>query len=124
MADSPQPARWYIAELTEEVALAGSPRLATVHRKTRVIFADTPEDAFEKALALSREQERSYLDPNDQRAKIRYWGLSEVHHEIEAPQAKKPRPQPMVYSKSVHLTPVEAAMVMSMLSINPEVLPN
>jgi ferric-dicitrate binding protein FerR (iron transport regulator) len=124
MADSPQAARWYVAELTEEVALAGSHRLSLVHRKTRVIFADTPEDAFEKALALSREHERAYLDANEQRAKIRYWSLSEVSHVDERPPAKTPRRRPAHYSKSVELTPAEAAMVMSIMSLSPEALPN
>ena len=88
MADSPLAARWYVAELTEEVALAGTPRLSIIHRKTRVIFADTPEDAFEKALALSKEQERSHLKVNERLARVRYWGLSEVNHTDETPRPK------------------------------------
>jgi len=122
MADSPLAARWYVAELTEEVALAGTPRLSIIHRKTRVIFADTPEDAFEKALALSKEQERSHLKVNERLARVRYWGLSEVNHTDETP---RPKPRASIqYSKSVELTPAEAAMVMSMMSLSPEALPN
>src|ERR1700704_1762463 len=51
MADSPAAARWYIAELTEEVTLEGDPQ-NFVHKKTRIIFADSPQDAYEKALAM------------------------------------------------------------------------
>jgi hypothetical protein len=122
MADSPLAARWYVAELTEEVALVGTPRLSIVHRKTRVIFADTPEDAFEKALALSKEQERSNSKVNERLARVRYWGLSEINHSDETPL---PKPRASIqYSKSVDLTPAEAAMVMSMLSLSREALPN
>ena len=48
MPNSPETAdRWYIAELTEEVTLEGDPQ-NLVHKKTRVIFADSPQDAYRK----------------------------------------------------------------------------
>jgi Domain of unknown function (DUF4288) len=125
MADSPQAARWYIAELTEEVALEGDPRPNIIHRKTRVIFADTPEDAFEKALSLSAEHEPSYLNRNEQRAQIRYWGLSELNLLDDEPRAQAPRKRRSVhYRTSDQLTPVEVAMLMSMMTLSPEALPN
>lgn len=125
MANSPQAARWYIAELTEEVALEGNPLLNVIHRKTRVIFADTPEDAFEKALSLSTENEPSYLNLHQQRAQIRYWGLSELNLMDEAPRVEAPRPRRTIhYRKSDQLTPAEVAMLMSMISLRPEALPN
>lgn len=125
MADSPQAARWYIAELTEEVALEGDPRPNIIHRKTRVIFADTPEDAFEKALSLSAEHEPSYLNRNEQRAQIRYWGLSELNLLDDEPRAQSPRKRRSVhYRTSDQLTPVEVAMLMSMMTLSPEALPN
>lgn len=125
MADSPLPARWYIAELTEEVALEGNPRPNVIHRKTRVIFADSPEDAYEKALSLSAEYEPSYLNRNDRSAQIRYWGLSELSLLEEPPRAQVPRPRPTAhYRQSDRLTPAEVAMLMSMLALSPEALPN
>lgn len=125
MANSPIPARWYIAELTEEVALEGDPWPNVVHRKTRVIFADSPDDAYEKALSLSAEHEPSYLNRNHQSAQIRYWGLSELSLVDEKPLAEKPRARRTVhYRQSDRLTPAEVAMLMSMLAISPEALPN
>src|ERR1700751_1591078 len=57
MPNSPEAApRWYIAELTEEVTLEGDPT-NVVHKKTRVIFADSPQDAYEKALTMITEHE-------------------------------------------------------------------
>ncbi len=125
MADSPLPARWYIAELTEEVALEGNPRPNVIHRKTRVIFADSPEDAYEKALSLSAEHEPSYLNRNDRSAQIRYWGLSELNLVDDTPYTQVPRPTRRArYRQSDRLTSAEVAMLMSMLALSPEALPN
>ena len=124
MADLPS-ARWYIAELTEEV-IEGNP-LNVVHRATRVIFADSPEDAYEKALSLSASTEDGYL--NQKRSAIaqtRYWGLSELNLVSDdqphghATAVPKKRPQPH-YRKSDRLTPAQVAILMS---FKPSELPN
>lgn len=78
MADSPETARWYIAELVEELILDGNIR-DVVHRKTQVIFADSHADAYEKALSLSTEHERGYLNQRHNLAQTRYWGLNELN---------------------------------------------
>ncbi|MGH9564900.1 MAG: DUF4288 domain-containing protein [Candidatus Angelobacter sp.] len=121
MANPPTDPRWYIAELTEEVALAGGVRPSVVHRKTRVIFADSPEDAYEKALSMSTEHEPAYLNQNHQGAQIRYWGLSELNLVDEKPTAKPPSAH---YRKSDGLTPLQIAILMSMVPIKPGALPN
>jgi hypothetical protein len=77
MANSPETARWYIAELTEEVTLEGDPQ-NVVHRKTRVIFADSPQDAYEKALAMITEHEVGYLNEYRKAIRTRFWGLREL----------------------------------------------
>jgi len=77
MPNSPETARWYIAELTEEVTLEGDPQ-NVVHKKTRVIFADTPQDAYEKALAMITEHEVGYLNEHHQTIRTRFWGLREL----------------------------------------------
>jgi len=128
MADSPLP-RWYIAELTEEIALEGDPRNPhpnVVHRATQVIFADSPEDAYEKALSLSVQHETSYLNYDQQKAQVRYWSLNEVNLlDEEKPLEQAPRPlRTAHYRQSDRLSPVEVAMLMSMLALSPEALPN
>ena len=77
MIDSPEEARWYVAELTEEVTLEGDP-LNVVHKKTRVIFADSPEDAYEKALSMITEHELNYLNEHNKAIRTRFWGLREL----------------------------------------------
>jgi len=77
MANSPEMSRWYIAELTEEVTLEGDPQ-HVVHRKTRVIFADSAEDAYEKALSMITEHEVSYLNDHNKAVRTRFWGLREM----------------------------------------------
>lgn len=78
MTDSPElAARWYVAELTEEVTLEGDPQ-NVVHKKTRVIFADSPQDAYEKALAMITEHEISYINQHHKAIRTRFWGLREL----------------------------------------------
>lgn len=70
--------RWYIAELTEEVTLEGDPQ-NLVHKKTRVIFADSPQDAYEKALSMITEHEISYINQHHKAIRTRFWGLRELN---------------------------------------------
>ena len=70
--------RWYIAELTEEVTLEGDPK-NLVHKKTRVIFADSPQDAYEKALSMITEHEISYINEHHKAIRTRFWGLRELN---------------------------------------------
>src|ERR1700751_3726430 len=78
MPASPENVRWFIAELIEELILSGSVR-NVVHRKTRVIFADSHQNAFEKALALSTEYEPSYLNQKHDSGQTRYWCFHELN---------------------------------------------
>lgn len=77
MTNSPEASRWYVAELTEEVTLEGDPH-NVVHKKTRVIFADSAEDAYEKALSMITEHEISYLNEHKRAIRTRFWGLREL----------------------------------------------
>ena len=77
MTDSPEAARWYVAELTEEVTLEGDAQ-DMVHKKTRVIFADSPEDAYDKALSMITEHEVTYLNDDNKTVRTRFWGLREL----------------------------------------------
>jgi hypothetical protein len=78
MTNSTEPAaRWYVAELTEEVTLEGDPR-NVVHKKTRVIFADSPQDAYEKALSMITEHEVGYINQHHKAIRTRFWGLREL----------------------------------------------
>src|SRR5947209_1562905 len=95
MSESPETVRWFVAELIEELILSGNVR-NVVHRKTRVIFADSHEDAYEKALALSTEHETSYLNQKHDSGQTRYWSFHELNligdEKPSKVEAKKPRP--------------------------------
>lgn len=77
MSNSPEIDRWYIAELTEEVSLEGDPQ-NVVHKKTRVIFADSAQQAYEKALTMITEHEIGYLNEHHKTVRTRFWGLREM----------------------------------------------
>ena len=112
MADSPETARWFIAELIEELILAGSVR-NVVHRKTRVIFADSHQDAFEKALALSTEHETSYLNQKHETGQTRYWCFHELNlmGDEKAPKVEAAKPRPH-FRRSDNFTPEQVALLM------------
>ena len=125
MANSPEASRWYVAELTEEVTLEGDP-LNIVHKKTRVIFADTAEDAYEKALSMITEHELGYLNEHKRAVQTRFWGLRELDLSNEdmdragmLPQEKKGAAR---RRNSTGLTPEQQFALL--MSLKPGALPN
>jgi hypothetical protein len=125
MANSPEASRWYVAELTEEVTLEGDP-LNIVHKKTRVIFADTAEDAYEKALSMITEHELGYLNEHKRAVRTRFWGLRELDLSNEdmdragmLPQEKKGAAR---RRNSTGLTPEQQFALL--MSLKPGALPN
>lgn len=125
MTNSPEASRWYVAELTEEVTLEGDP-LNIVHKKTRVIFADSAEDAYEKALSLITEHELGYLNEHKRAVRTRFWGLRELDLSNEdmdraglLPKEKKGSAR---RRNSTGLTPEQQFALL--LSLKPGALPN
>jgi hypothetical protein len=64
--------RWYIAELIEEVSVDGFPR-QIIQRNAKFIFAHSPEEAYEQALALGSNSQDEKL------SHTRYWGLAHLN---------------------------------------------
>ena len=123
MADSPDIPRWYIAELVEELILGGNVR-NVIHRKTRVIFADTHDDAYQKALSLSTEHETTYLNQKHESSQTRFWGLSELNllkQASETPTQEISRSVRPHFRQSDKLNPEQ---VMALMSIPVSALPN
>lgn len=77
MSHIPKNAVWYFAELVERISVVGDPRLV-IHRNMRLIRADSPEAAYEKALILGREAETTYLNPAGQQVSIEFVGLADL----------------------------------------------
>jgi hypothetical protein len=70
--------KWYIGELIEEITVEGEPR-NVVHRDVKVLYANSPEEAYGKAQALGKETETNHLDPERKLVRTRFWGLAELN---------------------------------------------
>ena len=77
MADLPSESKWYIGEIIEEITVEGEPR-NVVHRNVRLLYADSPEEAYGKAQSLGKETEIAYVDPERKLVRTRFWGLAEL----------------------------------------------
>lgn len=117
--------RWYIAELTEEVTLEGDPQ-NLVHKKTRVIFADSPQDAYEKALSMITEHEISYINQHHKAIRTRFWGLRELNLSNEDMDKAGMLPENRAgiarRKNSTGLTPEQQFALL--MSLKPGALPN
>ena len=71
----PKGAKWWIADLIEEITVQGNPR-NLVHRNTVLIRADSSEEAYTKALRLGREGNSSYENALRQKVRIRFRGIA------------------------------------------------
>jgi len=81
--------KWYIGELIEEVTVEGEPR-NIVHRNVTLIYAHSPEEAYQKALALDKKTEAVHEDPAGKLVHTRFWGLAELNvlHDDPRPGAE------------------------------------
>ncbi len=59
MAYIPADAKWYLADIVEQIAVEDDPR-HVVHTNTVLIRADSPEDAYAKAVELGTNKGVSY----------------------------------------------------------------
>lgn len=123
MTNSPEITRWYVAELTEEVTLEGDPQ-HVVHRKTRVIFADSAEDAYDKALSMITEHEMTYLNEDKRAIRTRFWGLRELDLSNEDMDRAGilPKERPARRRNSTGLSPEQQFALL--MSLRPGALPN
>jgi uncharacterized protein DUF4288 len=78
MAHIPPEAQWYVAELVVEITVEDDPR-NVVHKNLVLIRADSPEEAYEKALSLGREAETFYENPAGKQVRFKFRGLSELN---------------------------------------------
>ena len=85
MAYVPKDARWYLADLVLELTVEGDPR-NLVHVNIRLIEADSPERAYEKAIALGRDCEQVYTNTAGREVRVTFRGLRElnvIHDELK-----------------------------------------
>jgi Domain of unknown function (DUF4288) len=81
----PKDAEWYVAELVEEIQVEDDSR-NVVLRNLTLIRADSPEEAYEKALRFGHEGETEYDNPEAKRVRIKFRGISHldvIHDKLE-----------------------------------------
>jgi hypothetical protein len=85
MAYIPKSAKWYLAEIVEQITVEGDPR-NVVHTNLVLVRADSPEEAYQKAIELGAAGEQSYENPDGKGVTFRFRGLhdlSVIHDELE-----------------------------------------
>ena len=85
MAYIPEGAKWYVAEIIEELVVEGDSR-NVVHKNLVLIRADSPDDAYAKALEIGRQDEGSYTNPSGSLVSASFRGLGHldvVHDSLE-----------------------------------------
>lgn len=71
----PKGSEWYLAEIVQELKVAGDPR-NVVWRNLTLVHANSPDDAYEQALQLGRSGDTEYLNPAGNLVTTRFRGLS------------------------------------------------
>ena len=85
MGHIPKGAKWWIADLIEEITVQGE-RRNVVHRNTVLIRANSADEAHRKALGLGREGNTTYENPARQKVRIRFRGIAHldvIHDKLE-----------------------------------------
>jgi hypothetical protein len=94
----PKSAKWYLAEIVEQITVEGDPR-NVVHTNLVLVGADSPEDAYQKAIDLGTAGEQSYENPDGKNVTVRFRGLHDlnvIHDELE-------HGAELIYSESTNL---------------------
>jgi hypothetical protein len=81
----PKDARWYLADLVLEHRIDGQGQ-NVVHVNTHLVEAGSPDEAYEKALALGRGGEHEYENVDGRQVRVVFRGLRElnvIHEPLE-----------------------------------------
>ena len=81
----PKDAKWYLAEIIEEIRVEGD-RRNVVHTNLVLVRADSPSEAYEKAIALGKQGNTGYKNIKGRQVTIKFRGLRDlnvIHDEIE-----------------------------------------
>ena len=73
----PKGAEWYLARLVEQITVEGDSR-NVIHTNLVLVRADSPEEAYQKALDLDAQGEITYDNRHGQSVTIRFRGLREL----------------------------------------------
>jgi hypothetical protein len=74
MAHVPNNAEWFLADIVQEIRVAGCQR-NVVHINSVIVHASSPETAYVRATEMGRRGNTSYLNERGKRVTIRFRGL-------------------------------------------------
>jgi hypothetical protein len=77
MAHVPEGAEWFLADLVQEIRVAGSKR-NIVHINYVIIHARSPEAAYARAMSIGKRSEMSYENLHGKKVTIRFRGLGNL----------------------------------------------
>lgn len=81
----PADAKWYLAEIVEEIWIDGE-RDNIVHTNVVLVRADSPEEPYDRAVELGMQGEITCSNPDGKVVRTRYRGLRDpnvIHDELE-----------------------------------------
>jgi hypothetical protein len=74
----PPDAKWYLAEIVEEIRIESETE-NIVHTNMILIRADSPEEAYESAIAMGKESEIIYTNPEGKTVQVYFRGLRDLN---------------------------------------------
>ena len=74
----PKSAKWYLAEIVQQITVEGDPR-NVVHTNLVLVRADSPEDAYLRAMELGTAGEQSYENIDGKCVTFRFRGLHDLN---------------------------------------------
>jgi Domain of unknown function (DUF4288) len=77
MAYVPDNAEWFLAQIVQEIRVAGSKR-NIVHINFVIIHASSPEAAYHRAISMGKKGDVSYVNEMGKRVTIRFRGLRDL----------------------------------------------
>jgi hypothetical protein len=74
----PKDAKWYLANIVLEITIEGDPR-NVIHTNLVLIRADSPEEAYQKAMELGIANEQSSTNIDGKHVTFRFRGLRDLN---------------------------------------------
>lgn len=78
MAFISKDAKWYIADIVEELHVEGEDT-SLVHINLTLIRADSPDEAYQRSLEVGQRSEMTYPNPEGAIVTVRFRGLRNLH---------------------------------------------
>lgn len=69
---------WYLAQLGIEFVVGGRLDSGFAHVNFHLVHAITPDEAYEKALALGKNYNQAYVNPENELVSMKFAGLLDI----------------------------------------------